>query len=188
MKEILGLITIVLALFGNGLYIRSILKHKTKPHLFTWLCWSISSSTIFIAQFLNGAGPGSWGTSFIAVFAIFIAILSFKYGTKDITFSDKIYLSLSLFSILLWFILKNPFWSVVTLVTMDFFAFFPTIRKTIKDPRSENSSLYSFGFVRHLVSILAMKNYSIITTLFPAMLVVMNFLMISIFVYFRKLR
>lgn len=187
MKELLGLVTIVLAIIGNFSYILDILKNKSKPHMFTWLIWSISTLIVFFAQYLNGAGPGSWSTGAVGIFTITITLLAIKYGTKDVSFSDKIYFVLSILAIALWIIIKSPLWSVIILTLVDFFAFFPTIRKTIKDPNSESLSLYIFSLARHIFSLFAIISFSLITVLFPSMLIVMNTLMIFIILYYKYL-
>ena len=187
MKEFLGLITIILAIIGNLSYILDILKNKSKPHMFTWLIWSISTLIVFLAQYLNGAGPGSWSTGAVGIFTIIITLLAIKYGTRDISFSDKIYFTVSIIAIVLWILIKSPLYSVIILTLVDFFAFFPTIRKTIKEPNSESLSLYIFSLARHIFSLFAIISFSLITTLFPSMLIIMNILMIVVISYYRYL-
>ncbi|HWY98863.1 MAG TPA: hypothetical protein VNY36_07255, partial [Bacteroidia bacterium] len=52
---------IIASLIGTGCfipYIKDIYKKKTKPHIYTWLIWTILQVTGVIAMLKNGAGIG----------------------------------------------------------------------------------------------------------------------------------
>src|ERR1700722_13701140 len=95
-KIILGAIAAVLALISSCIYVRDILRGNTKPHLYTWLIWSIVTVIAFLGQITKGGGPGSWATGVSAIVTISVTIFSFLfgYGTRDITKFDKLCLAL----------------------------------------------------------------------------------------------
>jgi len=77
--------------------------------------------------------------------------------------SDKIALLLAVFSIPLWYLTGNPLLSVVLLMIVDVFSSYPTIRKTINDPYSENLPAFIVEFVGINFSILALSHINFIS-------------------------
>lgn len=59
MKEIIGLMAVFLSIIGATPYILDTLHKKTKPHIFTWLTWSIVTLLVFLGQWIKGGGAGS---------------------------------------------------------------------------------------------------------------------------------
>ncbi|MCK5085579.1 hypothetical protein KAK05_02610, partial [Candidatus Parcubacteria bacterium] len=88
-KLIIAIIAASLVVIAYIPYFKDIFARKTKPHLFTWLIWGITQGTA-IAALLHGGGKfGSISLIVGAILVFVVFLLSFKYGTKDITTSDK---------------------------------------------------------------------------------------------------
>src|SRR5215213_6872426 len=102
MKEILGVATIILAITGLIPYFLDIIKNKTKPHLFSWIIWTVTTFLVFIGQVQKGAGAGAWNTGVVGGLSLFITILTIKRGSKNITKSDKFMFGMSLLAIIPW--------------------------------------------------------------------------------------
>ena len=173
-KELLGVITILLSIVGHFPYILDTIKGKTKPHIFTWVIWSIVTLLAFFGQWAKGGGAGSWGTGITGLIAVCIAILSLKKGTKDITTLDKVFFFGALIAIIPWYLTKDPTTSIIIATLIDACAFIPTIRKTIKSPKSETFATYSINIFRHTLSLVALGQYNLATVLYPAYLLLMN--------------
>lgn len=174
MKEWLGLIAAVMAIVAHVPYVADIIRRKTKPHVFTWLIWAMLTLFVFFGQWERGAGPGAWSTMVAGSISIFVAILSLKYGTKDITKLDKVFFGAALISIIPWYLTKDPTISVLLLTGIDGVAFIPTIRKTANDPSSETLFTYALNVPRHAISVVAIAHYNAATYIYPSMLVIMN--------------
>jgi hypothetical protein len=187
-KVILGSVAAALALLSAYLYIRDIFRGNTKPHIYTWLIWSIVTTIAFCGQWVSGGGPGSWATGVAAVVTIGTFFLSFKYGTKDITTFDKICLALAILSILPWLLTKSVLWSVLLATFIDLIAFFPTMRKTWHAPMSESLGSMYVDAVKHALSTFSMRNYSLITLIYPLAVLLTKFVIIGEIVYLRKFR
>lgn len=187
-KIILGVIAAVLALFSSFLYIRDIFRKNTKPHMYTWLIWSIVTTIVFFGQWVSGGGPGSWATGVAALVTIFTLFLSLQggYGTKDITSFDKICLFLAILSILPWVLTQNVLWSVILATLIDLIAFFPTMRKTWHAPRSESLGSMYVDAVKHSLSISSMGTYSLTNIIYPASVLITKFLIIGEILFLRK--
>jgi hypothetical protein len=181
-KEILGFITVALALVGFFPYFRDILKGKTKPHLFTYLIWTVVTFLAFFGQVAAGAGPGAWTTGTMALLTVGVLALSFKYGTEDIKKVDAIFLAVALLAIVPWWLTHNPTLSVVIATIVDVCAFFPTIRKTFNDPSSETLISYVLNLFRHSLALFALSTFALATYIYPAALLFMNVIMVFVIV------
>lgn len=189
-KIILGAIAALLALLSSFLYIRDIFRGNTKPHIYTWLIWSITTTIVFFGQWFSGGGPGSWATGVAAVVTIFTTCLSVwgGYGTKDITTFDKVCLVLALVAILPWLIAKSILWSVILSTFIDLIAFFPTMRKTWYAPQSESLGSMYADAVKHGFSIYSMESYSLVNWIFPGSVLITKFIIIGEIIYLRKFK
>lgn len=185
-KTIIALIAVGLTVFGYFFYFRDIFAGKTKPHAYSWLVWALLTAIAFFGQVSDGAGAGAWVTATTAVISFVIFGLALNRGEKDITRTDKIYLGASLFAIVPWLLTKDPIFSIVLVTVIDFLGFLPTIRKSIRKPQEETLIHYAFAGLKFLLAIVALGNYSIVTVLYPASLVVANWAFIILLVVQRK--
>ncbi len=60
-KPILAIFTVILTFVGYVPYIRDILKGKTKPHVYSWFVWTLTSAITYGLQIEGGAGVGCLG-------------------------------------------------------------------------------------------------------------------------------
>lgn len=185
-KIVISIIAVILSVIGYGIYIRDILRRKTVPHSFTFLIWSIASSITWALQVYGGAGVGAWITLAVTLMCIFIFFLSLKYGEKHITTSDVIFFVLSLISLALWLLAKQPVWSVILIVATDLLGFMPTIRKSWNKPYSENLFTWELTAFRHALGIIALQKFNILTLLYPVAWVIGNTIFSIILVVRRK--
>lgn len=186
MKETIGLIAVALGIIGAIPYIIDIFKGKTKPHLFSNIIWAVVTTLAFFGQTAGGAGPGAWTTGVMAIITIAIMFLSINYGTKDITRSDIFFLVIGLLAIIPWWLTDDPTISVVIATIIDVCGFFPSIRKTIRDPRSETTSTWILNLIRHGISLFALTKVTTVTYIYPLALFLMNIIMVYIIVYGRR--
>lgn len=182
LKELVGLVAVVLTFVGYIPYIRDIFRRKTTPHVFSWLVWGIGTGIVFALQVSAGAGPGAWTTLALTLILIFVFLLSLRYGHKDIRKIDIVFLLLALLAVPLWLVVEQPVLSIVLLVTIDMLGFAPTVRKSWNAPYSETLSFYLITTGRHALSIFALVELNIITLLFPATWVLANALFAALLI------
>jgi hypothetical protein len=186
-KEIYCALSVLLTLVGFYPYITSIFKGQTKPHVLSWVIWSISTLVVFFAQLAEGGGVGAWPTLLSGLITTYVAVLAFLRRTEIvITLSDWFFFILALISIPLWYVTSNPLFAVLILTTVDVFGFVPTFRKGYHKPYDENLLFYFIFALRSFASVLALENFSLSTILFPAAIGAMSFAMIPLLVYRRK--
>ncbi|OFW88328.1 MAG: hypothetical protein A3B66_04090 [Alphaproteobacteria bacterium RIFCSPHIGHO2_02_FULL_46_13] len=186
-QEILGAIAFLISIVGTVVYIRSILKGDTKPHLYTWMVFTILTSIAFFAQISDNAGPGAWMMGANAVLCFLIMLLCPKYGHKEKTKADKIALISSLFAIIPWLMLESPLVSVIMVSLIDMVAFFPTIRKSWDNPYQENIPNYMIQNLKNIIALFALTNFTITTSLYLISIFLVNSTLIGICVYRRRI-
>lgn len=187
--EIKTLFAILAALIGTISfipYLRSVYRHETRPHLYTWLIWSITQGTAAFGIVQGGSSVASIGLASGVIFIVTIAISSFWYGTKDITHSDTMTLIAALIAVFVWFGLDDPYTSIVMVTAIDAIGYIPTWRKSMTDPYSENILTWIGFTVGNTFSILALNSYNTLTLSYLAMLMVANPITIGICLLYRK--
>ena len=186
-KEVFAATAIVLTFVAFIPYIVSILKTKVRPHVFSWVIWSITTLTVYFAQWSEGAGVGAWSTGISGCVTVFIAVLAFiKRDDITITISDWIFFTLALMSLPLWYVVSDPMWTVIILTSIDVMAFGPTVRKTYAMPYSESIVFFAIFALRDFLVVLALEHYSVTTVLFPASISISCVLLIAIIMFRRS--
>ena len=183
-KDIIGVIAVVLTFIGYAPYIRDIFKGTTKPHIFSWFTWILTTGLVYALQATSG--PGAWVTLSLVILMSFITIVSFKRGYKDIKKIDIIFFLLAILALPLWLIIKQPVLSIILLTAIDVAGFIPTIRKSWNAPHTETLSFYIITAFRHALSIFALEQFSIVTALYPIAWVFANALFAVILIVRRR--
>lgn len=187
MKLIFSIVSIVIAIISYIPYFKDIFKNKTKPHLFSWFIFSITTGIIFALQTKGGAGVGGWITLILAFIFFAIFVLSFKYGTKDVKVIDIVFLILAILAIPIWLIADQPIISVVLLTTIDMLGFAPTIRKSWHSPYSETLSMYVITLIRYILVFPSLEKYNTLTLLFPVVWFIANVILVIVLINRRKI-
>lgn len=166
-KDILGLLSLAIALMSYVPYVRSIFYGNTKPHAFSWLVWGAVSAIAFYAQLVGNGGAGGWVTGFSATACLGIGIIALFRGEKHATRGDWIAFITTLSAIPLWVITSDPLWSVLLVTGIDAVAYYPTLRKSYSKPNEELAFKYVLTAIKHLLSLLALESCTIVTGVYP---------------------
>ncbi len=75
---------------------------------------------------------------------------------------------------------STPFWSVILVTMIDFVGFLPTLRKSLLKPFEETLSIYVLTSLKFFLALLALQDYSVITALYPAYMIVVNLLFVAV--------
>jgi hypothetical protein len=168
------------------LYFRGIWQGALKPHLFSWLVWSLSLGITAAAQLDQQGGLGAWLT-IIAVMNGVIALVSLRYGETKITKGDWISLLTALAAIPLWLVTQTPLYSVILICVIDTVAYYPTVRKSWAKPWEEQVTMFALSVINGIFMTLALENKNLITALYPAIMVLANGLLVAMLLYRRRL-
>ena len=187
-KETLSLAAIALTFVAFIPYIRSIFNQHTKPHVFSWLIWSITTFIVFFAQLDDGAGVGAWPTGVSACITSFVAYLAYlKKADISISKTDGLFFIAAIASLILWYFTSSPLSAVVVLTLIDTLGFAPTFRKVYDQPYQEEPSFYALIALRNIIAISALEHFSATTILFPAVIAFSCGLLLVLITYRRHL-
>lgn len=186
MKTFLGTLAIVIAIYSYIPYFRNILKGRTKPHAFSWFIWGLLTGIAFFAQLADNGGAGAWVTGFTALVCLAFFIFALKRGEKEIVLLDWFSLAGALFALILWAFTNDPLLSVILITIIDALGFIPTFRKSFYKPNEETALTYFLSAVKFAIAIAALDNITVVTTLYPASLVVMNGLFVAMVLARRR--
>ena len=184
-KLILGSIAIIVALVGYVPYFRDIFIGRTKPHVYSWLIWSILMGIGFFGQILNKGGTGAWVTGISALISVFIFLLALKKGEKNITLLDKLSLIGAFIAMGLWYLTNNPLSAIILIMIIDALGFFPTFRKSYHKPNEETMFTYFTSGLKFAIALFALESYSLITYLYPLYLVLANWSFVGMIIIRR---
>jgi len=170
-KPAFAAIAIALTFIGTAPYVYSTLRGATRPHVFSWVAWALTTTVVFFAQLQGRGGIGAWPTGVSALLTAFIAVLAWtRRGDVAISRSDGLFFLASLASLPLWYLTSDPLSAIVILTTVDVLGFGPTIRKAYHAPHSEPPVFYAIFALRNLTAILALEHHTVTTVLFPTVL------------------
>jgi hypothetical protein len=184
-KEVLALVSVIGVIIAYYPYFRDIFQGKTKPHIYTWLIWSITMGIGVLGIIRGGGLQGVYPLLIGLVLVSSVAILSLWYGTKNITKSDTISLIAALVAVVIWFYLKNPYVAVLVAGLIDAIGYYPTFRKTYFEPESETLSFWLLSVAVSSISLLANEEYNFLTTFYTGIMLTMN-LFLTIFIIMRR--
>ncbi|MBI5456613.1 hypothetical protein HY969_02635 [Candidatus Kaiserbacteria bacterium] len=143
-------------------------------------------SIAFAGMIIGGGAAGTWATGASLLLILITLVLSLKWGTTDITRSDKAFLGAALLAIVPWAITKNPLGSVILASAIDACGIAPTIRKTWRAPLSESLAAWIFALLRTGFQIAALAVYTPLTVLYLAEVMVADVLLLTVILYRRS--
>jgi uncharacterized membrane protein SpoIIM required for sporulation len=142
----------------------------------------------FVAQLYDKAGAGSWATGLSAAFCLGIGVVAVFRGEKHITIGDWIALLVTLIAIPLWVVTSDPLWSVLLVTGIDAVAYYPTFRKSYAKPDEELASKYILTVIRYLFSLLALERFTIVTSVYQLVSIVMESAVVIMLLWRRSVR
>ena len=188
LKTILAIISIVLLLVGDVPYIVNTIKRKTRPHLFSWLVWSILNVVNFLILLNNGGGQGSIVALIRTLSTLLIFFLSIRNGLKDIKKWDIFFLILSLVTLVIWYNLTDPIYAAILSSLTNALSIIPTVVKTWKEPKSETLSLYAANIVRQTTFVFSIASMTATTITEPLVSLFLNLIMTVIIISRSKVK
>jgi hypothetical protein len=186
-KEILGVLSLFIAMSGYIPYIVNIFKGKTKPHAYTWLTWEVLAVVGFGIQMQGGGGPGTWLLGLTTLMTMLIFLLSLKYGHKDIHILDTVSLLFAGATLVFWILTDQPLVAAILISLIEAIGgFFPTFRKSYKLPFEETLTSYVAYTISTILAIIALDNRSTELVLYPVSIMLLNVSFVLFVLYRRK--
>ncbi|GEM_PF-1254834 len=186
-KEILGIISALIAFGISVSYIYTIVKGRTRPHFYSIAIDAVISSIVLAGAFISGAGAGVWNLAVSTLFVYVMVLLCFKYCTKDVTKLDAVFALGAGLAIIPWFLTKDPTLSVVLASMIALLSMLPSARKTWNDPYSEPWTLWAMNALKHVIAIAAISILSVATLTYSVTMIFVAVAMVSIILYRRSI-
>lgn len=171
---------------GYAPYLRDLFKGKTQPHLYTWIIWAITASIATAGVIVGGGNYGAIPMVAGTGLVIFVCLLAFKYGSKNITSGDTITLVAAIAAVIVWIQLDNPLLAVIVATLIDGFGYIPTFRKSFEEPWSETTFFWLAMSANSFLSIAALEKYTLLTTLYLFVLGIANGVLYLLLIYRRR--
>lgn len=187
LKLLFSYIGILISLVAFIYYYYSIYKGDTKPHVYTWLIFSLTLWVWFIIQIQNEWWYGSYVTlaEFIWCFVVFL--LALKYWEKNITRFDTFCLILAVISLVLYLSFKLAIISTILIIAVEIFAIIPTYRKSYMKPHEETTVIYYLSSLVYIFSILWLSEHSFATYWYPTSIIIADSILVIYLLVRRKI-
>ena len=173
-KNFYGALSVVISLYASSTYIYGLWKYKFRPHMFTWIIWTLLTGIAFVAQWSDSAGAGSWVMAVSTIVCAMISAYACFAGEKNITRGDWMTFLAALMAIPVWMATNNPLYAVILVTAIDALGFYPTFRKSWRDPYSDSAFSFALHAVKFIPSIFAMEKFSAVNLTYPLALVALN--------------
>jgi hypothetical protein len=188
-KEILGDLATLLTFVAFAPYVIASLRGTVKPHVFSWVIWTLTTFVVFAAQLQAEGGAGAWSIGWGGLITLIIALIAFwKKTDLSIHPMDWGFFLAALASLPLWYFTNDPLASVVLLTTVDILGFGPTLRHAWRNPYQEQITFYALYVIRNVFSFAALESYSVTTWLFPVAVGIACLPLIGVIVWRRGTR
>ncbi|MGD9737835.1 MAG: hypothetical protein AB7O56_04165 [Bauldia sp.] len=188
MKELLAALAVVLTFVAYIPYIRSIRRGETKPHVFSWVIWGLSTVLAFLGQLAGSGGIGAWPIGISGLITLYVAFLAWqRRADSTIKPVDWAFFAAALASLPLWWLTNDPLWAIVVLTVVDMLGFVPTFRRAFEHPFGESVPYYVIMAVRNSVAIAALETYSVTTVLFPGTIAVACVIFVTMVAWRRRI-
>lgn len=150
----------------------AIYRREIRPHLFTWLIWSIVTAIAAAGQFVAGAGPSAWCTAAIAATCFLTLVASIFRGDKNWTQSDWFFLAAACSAVPIWVLAKDPTVSICLVTLIELAGLGPTIRKTTRAPWSESLTYFALCVVKYALAVMALEKWTVAVAFYPVVNIV----------------
>lgn len=188
MREALSIAAVVLTFAMFWPYIAATRSGRIRPHVFSWVIWTLVTVSVFFAQVAGGAGVGALAIGISGCITGCVALLAWRRRADlEITRSDWGFLVAALSAIPAWWLTADPLWAVVILTGVDLSGFGPTYRAAWRRPHHEHVGFFAVGAVRNVLVIAALETVSVTTALFPAAVGVGCVLLVVLLLVRRRL-
>ena len=167
------------------LYIKSILKGKTRPSAVSWLIWSVSPFiAFFAATFSEGFKLASLVTLALGIspLLVFITASVTKNHLFKLTLPDLICGILAIISLICWLITKNPILTISFAILADLISTVPTLKKSYYYPDTEYAPTYLLAILAVSITLLTNKETTSYSLIYPTYILLMNLLVASIII------
>jgi len=173
---VLAMLSGVLSMAAMVPYVRDVLRGgETKPNAVSFGLWTVLQGIALAAQIQSGASWSVVVVFFVTLNTLIITVLALSgFGYRAYGKIDALSFVLAIVAIVGWFKTGDPVLAIWFTIIADFFASVPTVVKTARDPRSEQSMAWGLVTAAAILGGLSTDRMDAANVAFPAYLVLMN--------------
>lgn len=180
-----GIFSVVMTIISFVPYISKTFKGTNKPHIFTWMIWTLVVGILYFVQDAGGAGPGAWASGVTALCCGIIVLASIRHGEKHITRLDWISFIAVLLIIPIWMLTDSPPLAAFLVTVIDGIAYIPTFTKSWRKPHEEVAFTHIIANVKHGLAMMAMQTISFTTIFYPVCIFFLNLALVGL-IFMRR--
>ena len=185
LKDVVGILSVLIMVGATWPYLYKVLRDEVRPHVFSWLIWTLTTGIAAAARTVVHAGPGAWSQWAGALSCLIVALFTLSKTKQDIKRSDIVAFVLALSAIPAWMMTQNPLVAVIIVTCIDVAGYYPTFRKSYRAPHHEMFFNYIAAGIINALSLWANTDYSLTSTLFSSVMIVANTVLI-VFILWRR--
>lgn len=174
LRVLVGVAAGVISLAGFVPYLASTFAGKTRPNRATWWIWTVVGTMLGASYYASGARASAWVALSYVVGPLVTAIVSLWRGEGGWSRFDRACIAGAAVSALLWWTSGSPLVALLINVLIDALGALPTIRKTWRDPSSENRLAWSLSLGGNALNLLAVEAWTFAQALYPVYLCVVG--------------
>ena len=175
MRLFLIIVSAVLTIAAEPLYIIDTVRGKIKPERATWLIFSVLGVIAFYGQVRLGA-TSTLVFSGLDTLASFVVLgLSLKHGVGGFTLLDKYGLSVATIGLLISLLAHRPLAALLGVILADAAGMVLTVIKTYKHPATEPYLSWIFFATAALCAVFTVRQFTLGILLYPVYLVIANY-------------
>ncbi len=149
---------------------------RVRPNKVSWLLWSIAPAIVFFAALSKG---WTWGQFPVLIYfsstaLIFLCSFINRKAYWAIGRFDFICGVVSLLTLIVWAMTKNPNLAIALAIVADILASVPTLVKSWQYPETESCEPFAAGVFNAATSFFAMSIWNFTSLAFPIYLMVVN--------------
>ena len=184
-KDLMGALSVAIALFSYGLYVWKTFRAHARPHPLSWLIFGVLSATGFLIQLDQSAGAGSWVMGVTAAVCFKLCLIGFWQGERTFPWYEWAFLAAAaiVFAFYLWS--QQPAASAILASIVNVLGFGPTLTKAWSRPHSDSASTFMLNGLKFVPSLFAMDSVTVATCVLPASLVLTN-LAVALVIFARR--
>lgn len=180
MRQFFELASITIVVGATIPYMIDIVAGRARPARSARIMLLLLVSITLFQQRGLGVGGALSLTIGETILSVMLLGLALKYGVGGLSKSDKICYGLLGVDLALWLITKNNLLALHLTILADTVAFWPTLSKTWRDPKSETALFFWSGVISPLFAIAAEENLSYQALIFPVYICVVNLLEVAL--------
>ncbi len=166
-KASLGIVAGIISVAGFVPYIAAVLSKQTRPNRATWWIWTVVGGVLFGGYVASGNWSSAWVPLSYTVGPLIVSILSIKRGEGGWEPFDRKCLAASLIGLVLWGVSGAPLFAMVINMGVDFAGALPTIRKTYRNPQSEDKTAWTIFLISNGLNCFAVTSWKEPSVMLP---------------------